>query len=128
MTVSKRARGIASACIAVLFVVGCATAGSSSGNSDRIVPPQMTSRASMPPLQFPMSSATGSPIEIDLEVAVDSTGVPVMSTFKAYGPMATENRDALYQYIASSRFRPSLLNGQPVSGVYHTQLKFRLQR
>lgn len=82
----------------------------------------------MGPLQFSASSATGAPITIDIEVAVDSTGVPIMSTFKVYGPMAIQNRDAFYAYIESSTFRPALRNEQPVEGVYRQQLKFSLQR
>jgi len=82
----------------------------------------------MPPLQFAMSQATGAAIQIDIEVAIDSAGVPIMSTFKAFGPMATENRDAFAQWIESSKFRPAIHNGQPVEAVYHRQLTFHLER
>ena len=82
----------------------------------------------MPPLRFAMSQATGALIQIDIEVAIDSTGVPIMSTFKAFGPMATENKDALSEWIGNSKFRPATRNGEPVEAVYHQQLKLHLQR
>ena len=82
----------------------------------------------MPPLRFAMSQATGAPIQIDIEVAIDSAGVPIMSTFKAFGPTASDNRDAFYEWIANSKFRPAIRNGQPVGAVYHRQMTFHLQR
>ena len=82
----------------------------------------------MPPLRFAASQATGAPIQIDIEVAIDSAGVPVMSTFKAFGPTASDNRDAFYEWIASSKFRPAIRDGQPVAAVFHRQVTFRVQR
>jgi hypothetical protein len=82
----------------------------------------------MPPLRFAVSQATGAPIEIDIEVAIDSAGVPIMSTFKAFGPMANENKDALAEWIEFSKFRPAVRNGQPVAAVYHRKVTFRVQR
>jgi hypothetical protein len=119
MTVSNRV--IASAWVAVLFVVGC-----SPYYPDQIVPPKMASPAPMPAMHFPESAATGSTIRLDVEVVVDGNGRPVMSTFKANGPAATENRDALYEWIGNSTFRPAFHNGQPVSGVYHSQVQLRV--
>ena len=118
MAVSNRV--IASAWVAVLFVVGCAPY-----YPDQIVPPKMASPAPMPAIHFPESAATGSTIRLDVEVVVDPSGRPVMSTFKANGPGATENRDALSEWIGNSTFRPAFHNGQPVSGVYHSQLQLR---
>jgi hypothetical protein len=82
----------------------------------------------MPPLRFAVSQATGAPIQIDIEVAIDSAGVPIMSTFKAFGPTASENRDAFAEWIGSSKFRPAIRNGQPVAAVYHRQITFHVQR
>ena len=121
-------RSIASVGFVALFVAGCATVGSPGGDPDKVLPPKMASSGRMPPLRFAMSQATGAPIQIDIEVAIDSTGVPIMSTFKAFGPMANENKDALSEWIGSSRFRPAVRNGRPVEAVYHQQLKIRLQR
>ena len=79
-------------------------------------------------MQFAMSQATGAPIQIDIEVAIDSAGVPIMSTFKAFGPIARENRDALAEWIGGSKFRPAISNGQPVAAVYHRKLTIHLER
>lgn len=119
MTVPNRV--IASAWVAVLFVVGCAPY-----YPDQIVAPKMAAPAPMPAIRFPEGAATGSTIRVDVEVVVDPSGRPVMSTFKANGPSATENRDALYEWISKSTFRPGFHNGQPVSGVYHSQLQLRV--
>ena len=119
MTVSNRV--IASAYAAVLLVVGCAPY-----YPDQIVPPKMASPATMGPMRFPENAASGSTIRVDVEVVVDSNGRPVMSTFKANGPTASENRDALAEFIGNSTFRPAFHNGQPVSGVYHSQLQLRV--
>ncbi len=62
---------------------------------------------------------------IDLEVVIDSTGNPDMSTFKASGSAASENRDALYEWIRSSTYRPATRNGEPISAIYRTSLQFR---
>jgi hypothetical protein len=82
----------------------------------------------MPPLRFSGSSSTGSPISATIEVVVDSTGVPIMSTFKVHGQTGNENHEAFYRYIQSSTFQPALRDGQPVEGVYRELLQFRLHR
>jgi hypothetical protein len=66
------------------------------------------------------------PLAVDIEVVIDSSGVPDMSTFKATGPAATENQFALSQWVKSSTFKPARRNGQPVSGVYHLHTTFRI--
>ena len=118
MTVPNRV--IASAWVAVLLVAGCAPY-----YPDQIVAPKLASPAAMPAMRFPEGTASGSTIRLDVEVVVDPSGRPVMSTFKANGPSAAENRDALYEWISKSTFRPGFHNGQPVSGVYHSQLQLR---
>ena len=117
MTVSNRV--IATAWVAVLFVVGCAAPY----YPDQIVPPKMATPAAMPAMHFPPGAATGSTFRIDVEVLVESNGRPLMSTFKASGPTAVENRDALSEWIGKSTFRPGFHNGQPVTGVYHSQVQ-----
>ena len=83
----------------------------------------------MPTMHFSSSATSAAvPQRAEIEVVIDSAGVPDMSTFKAYGTAAMENRDALYQWVQSSLFRPALRNGQPVSAVFHTRLEFRIQR
>jgi hypothetical protein len=63
---------------------------------------------------------------VDIDVLIDPSGAPVMSTFKAVGSAAAANQDVLYKYIQASTFRPGLQNGQPVSAVYHTRMQFRV--
>ena len=118
MTVLNRV--VASAWVAVLLV-GCAPY-----YPDHIVAPKMASPARMGAIRFPEGAASGSTIRVDVEVVVDPNRRPVMSTFKASGPTATENRDALYEWIGNSTFRPGFHNGQPVSGVYLSQVQLRV--
>jgi hypothetical protein len=119
-------RSIASAYVAALIVAGCASSGSSTASADRIVPPQMTSRAQLSEMRFPASAATGTTIYIDVDVVIDSTGVPDMTSFRANGQAAADNRSALYEWIQSSVFRPAhTTNGHPVSAVFHTQIQVR---
>ena len=67
------------------------------------------------------------PLRADIEVVIDSTGNPIMSTFKAAGSAAVNNHDALYHYVEGSVFKPALRNGQPVSAVYHDSMKFEVR-
>ena len=125
----KKFCGFVTACFAFAFTVACASAASSGAPSDRIIPPQMTSRAPMPQMRFSGASTTSAvTLRADIEVVIDSTGVPDMSTFKTYGNAAMDNRNALYEWIQNSAFRPAVRNGQPVSAVYHTRVEFRVQR
>lgn len=71
------------------------------------------------------SSAGMQTYRTDIEVVIDSTGVPDMSTFKATGSEASENRDALSERIRLSTFRPATRNGELVSAIFHTRLEFR---
>ena len=83
----------------------------------------------MPPMNFSASEIdAGVPLRANVEVVIDSTGIPDMSTFKAYGTAASNNRDALYRWVQSSIFQPATRNGQPVSGVYHTRMEFRVPK
>jgi len=68
------------------------------------------------------------PLAADIDVVIDSTGVPIMSTFRASGSAVTGNHDALYQWIEASTFQPGLRDGQPVAAVFHTKMQFRLAR
>lgn len=89
----------------------------------------MMSRGPMPQMRFSGAATTSAiPLRVDIQVVIDSTGAPDMSTFKTYGTAAMENREALYEWVQSSVFRPAFRNGQPVAAVYHTRLEFRIQR
>ena len=121
-----RLRGITAYCVAFLSTVACASAGSSTKTSDRIIPPKMVTRAAMPHLRLTPSLVAGShTYRVDIDVLIDSTGVPDMSTFRATGPVANENRDAFYEWIRASTFKPATRDGQPISAVLHTKIEFR---
>ena len=115
----SRSRVVA-ACMALILTVGCAPYPSTM----QISPPQILTRGPMAELQFPAGASV--PQSVDIDVVIDTRGVPVMSTFKAVGSAAAANQDVLYKYIQASTFRPGLENGQPVSAVYHTRMQFRV--
>ena len=119
-------RGIATGA-ALIFAVACATGGSTANDSGKIIQPKMVSRAPMPTMHFTGGSSMV-PLAADIDVVIDSTGVPVMSTFRASGSAVTGNRDALYQWIEASTFQPGLRDGQPIAAVFHTKMQFRLAR
>jgi len=122
-----RLRAIASLSAACVFLVACASAGSSS-NSDRIVPPKILSRGPMPRMGFRRSAGGAlQKYHADIEVVIDSTGAPDMSTFQAHGSAVDGNRDALYEWIQECTFAPGLRNGKPVTAVLHTSMDFRLE-
>ena len=108
--------------MALILAVGCAPYPYPS--TVQISPPQILTRAPMGELKFPTGASV--PQSVDIDVLIESNGVPLMSTFKAVGSAADANHDVLYKYIAASTFRPGLQNGQPVSAVYHTRMQFRV--
>jgi hypothetical protein len=119
-------RSLATALLVFSVADGCASAGSSVKPSDKTVPPQMMIRGQLPQMRFMRRSGAGmQTYRIDIEVVIDSTGIPDMSTFKATGSEAHENRDVLYEWIRSSTYRPATRNGEPVSAIYHSRLEFR---
>jgi len=123
-----RLRAIASFSAACVFLVACASAGSSAKDSDRIVPPKIVTRGPLPRMGFRRSAGGAlQKYHADIEVVIDSTGAPDMSTFQAHGSAVDGNRDALYEWIQECTFAPGLRNGKPVTAVLHTSLDFRLQ-
>jgi hypothetical protein len=57
---------------------------------------------------------------------IDSTGRPDMTTFKATGFGAAENRDGLSRWIEQALFQPAYRGSQPVAGLYNTRLEARV--
>jgi hypothetical protein len=125
----SKLRSIASdwTAVIVIFVLACATAGTAASSAAHTVPPKIISRAPMPPLNFDYPRP-GIELRADIEVQIDSTGTPDMSTFKAFGTAVTGNRDAFYQYVQTSTFEPALRDGHPISGIYRERLGFRFER
>lgn len=120
-----RSRAI-SACIASIFVIACATAGSKTNDSERFIAPQLVMRGPMEGMHFQNTDALV-PLRADIDVVIDSTGVPIMSTFKAVGSAAVGNHDALYHYVEASTFKPAFRDGRPVTAVYHDSMKFEVR-
>jgi hypothetical protein len=60
-------------------------------------------------------------------VLIDSTGHPDMTTFKVTGFGAAENKDALNHWIEQAIFRPAHRDGQPVPGLYRTNLEAQMR-
>lgn len=62
-----------------------------------------------------------------ITVRVDSAGRPSMETLNVTGPGATDNRDAVEEWIRSSRFQPAQRAGHAVEGVYQTRIQSRTE-
>jgi hypothetical protein len=113
--------------MALLLVVGCA--GASAGPaSTRLEPPKMMSGSRAPELRIPPANTGRSPIRVAIEVLIDDEGRPDMSTFKATGAGAAENRAALERWIEQAVFRPAQLRGEPTPAIFRTSVEFRLRR
>jgi hypothetical protein len=114
---------------ALFCIAACAGGAPSSADPvpERVDPPQMLSRGIPPQLRIPATTSGRSPVRVTIEVMIDSTGLPEMSTFKASGFGAAENQDALRRWIQQLMFRPAHLGSQPVRGLYRTKLEARVQ-
>ena len=115
-------------CAAFAFMAACAS-GSSSGAGaapTRVSPPEILVRGGAPSLRVPTTQSGRSPVRITIEVVIDTTGRPDMSTLKITGYGAAENHYALADWIEGSIFRPARQGDQPVPGVYRTQLEARV--
>ena len=115
---------------AVILSLACAgnTKVGSAPNDPHVDPPRMTSRGQMPQLQLSSVPSSGrAPIRVTLEVMIDETGRPLMSTFKVTGMGSAENRDALARWIEQSSFQPARSGGQPVAGLYRSSLEVQVR-
>ncbi|MFL5510115.1 MAG: hypothetical protein ACJ79J_11065 [Gemmatimonadaceae bacterium] len=117
ITVS-RARVVA-ASMALILAAGCY----SYPQPVQISPPKLLTRGSLAELSFPNPNV---PQSVEIDVMIETNGMPLMSTFKAVGPAAAANQEVLYKYIEASTFRPGLQNGQPVTANYHTRMQFKV--
>jgi hypothetical protein len=113
-------------CAASILAIACATAGSTK-NDRGLTPPRLVVPGPLERMQF-TGAHSGTTLYADIDVVVDSTGAPVMSTFRVTGSAADGNHDALYHYIEASRFKPAVRDGQAVTATYHNSMKFNLQR
>jgi hypothetical protein len=121
----KRARTHA-AIGALIMSLACASNAKvgSAPNAPHVDRPRVISRGQLPQLQISTMPSRGRPpIKVTIEVMIDETGRPVMSTFKVLGIGGAENRDALARWIEQSSFQPARSGGHPVAGVYHVTLE-----
>ena len=115
---------------ALLLIVACASSGSGGAStSERIEAPRMITGGSAPELRIPTtSSGSGrSPVRVKIQVLIDESGRPDMSTFKATGVGAAENREALQRWVEQAIFQPGRRGGIPTASVYHMVLEARVQ-
>ena|SRR5438105_7562878 len=115
---------------AITLCAAACTAGTSSSGGpkpDRVEPPEMVSRGPAPELRVPPTVSGRASVRVTIEVLIDSTGQPDMTTFKATGLGAEENRDALYRWIEQGMYRPARRGGQPIAAVYKTGLLARVE-
>jgi hypothetical protein len=65
-------------------------------------------------------------VDISVEVMIDSTGRPDMTTFRVTGPGGNENQTELRRWIEQATFRPAHRGSQPVPSLFRA--KFEVKR
>lgn len=114
--------------IGVALLISCASSGGARA-ADRVEPPRMTSRNAPPALSISSMSVSGrSPLRVDVEVMIDETGRPVMSTFKVSGMGAPDNQEALREWIENASYRPAHRDGMPVPGLFKAHVEVEVRR
>lgn len=93
---------------------------------DTVYPPRMLKGGTQGHLVVPTTVAGRSSVSIAIEVLIDSTGRPDMTTLKITGFGAAENKAALMGWIEQATFSPAHLGAQPVPGVYRTKIELRV--
>lgn len=89
----------------------------------------MISRGVPPQLSISSLSVSGrSPLRVEIEVLIDETGRPDMSTFKATGMGAAGNEEALRRWIEEAAYRPAHRGELPVPGLYRTRIQVEIRR
>lgn len=111
----------------------CACAGAPKDPTDApaattaVRPPELL-RGTRPDLRVPTSTSSRATVRIELEVMVDADGSPDMRTFKAVGPGADLNGDALRTWIEGASFRPARLGDHAVPGLFKMRLEASARR
>lgn len=108
----------------LLSIVACASGASSNGGPapERVTSPEMLSPGAMPRLTAPRTTSGRSPVDVTIDVMIDSSGRPDMTTFRATGPGANENQTVLRSWIEQATFRPAHRGDQPVPGLFRMKL------
>ena len=106
-----------------LGAVACASSGSAASSGGKYVAPTMNSRGFPQLSTLPPTSVSGRPtLRFDVEVMIDSTGKPLMDTYKFGGTLPMSDQQAVKDWIASAAFSPARRDGKPVAGLFKTTI------
>lgn len=123
--------------LAVALLATLACAGAAHDPADAAAPaapaasaaePPQIMRGTAPQLRIPASTSSRSTVRVQIEVMIDEMGRPDMTTFKATGPGADVNRDALRTWIEGASFRPARLDGRAIPGLFRMGLDASVRR
>lgn len=108
----------------LLVVAACAPSAPAGDASPRSLPPAtMTSRAA-----FDFTAVSPArPVDMQIEVVVDSLGQPDLGTLRVSGNGSSEYRATVQRWIEASRFRPAQRDGRPVAGMFRTRMETRME-
>jgi type IV pilus biogenesis protein CpaD/CtpE len=123
----KRLFNVCLYCALLTSVMACASGSSSNAGAppDRVDPPKMLSRVGPPDLKVPAIASGRPSVRVTIEVLIDNTGKPDMTTFKVTGFGAAENHDSLARWIEASVFQPAHRDGEPVAALFTTKMEAR---
>lgn len=111
-----------------LTLGACATAAGTAGSDAERAAPRLIPAGAPPEIVITRSGSAGrDALRLVIEVEVDAAGSPEMNTLRVSGPGSVENRAAIERWIRGSRFEPATRGGEPVAGVYRTQLRARVR-
>jgi hypothetical protein len=78
------------------------------------------------PVAFTPAGFPPEAVNARLEVLIDESGEPDMSTLRFVGNVSSNAGAALRSWIAASRFKPATQGGLPVPGLYKTEIRTRM--
>jgi hypothetical protein len=109
----------------ILIIAACASGASSGAGPapERVDPPKILTAGTFPQLRIPANSSARTPLSVVMEVMVDSTGHPDMTTFKVSGFGASENEDTLTHWMEQVIFQPAHRGNQPVPALFHSRVQ-----
>ena len=100
-----------------LVMLAAACSGNTRPSTPHVEPPELV-RQTRPDLRTPTGTRQGLVLDIRLEVMVDPTGRPDMSTFRLTGLGAADNEPVVKEWLAAATFRPGRQAGVPVRALY----------
>jgi len=120
---SNTIRFVLTVALVVLPLASCASAGGTSATTATRAPVMLA--GPRPDFKLPSRPQEGRLLDMQIEVAIDATGRPDVSTLRVTGLGSGDNKDAVVTWITLAKFKPALQGGQPVAGVYRTRLEVR---